>query len=266
MRRIRRNLRHGRKGFTLIELLVVIGIVAILVAILLPALVKARQSALSLKCMANLRQMAQALVMYQNDNHGPFIDYEPSHHLWMGALDHYLRSREAIKCPAASAGPAVTGVEVFGNAWTLWGPTQNLAQDSERYRLFGDYTSGYGFNGWFYKDNEAEWFHSLFVSHADDFWMSSSAVKPSSNVPVFADCVWLDSWPGTDDTPPNDLLDPARESLNDNGMRRFCIPRHQHGVNAAFLDGSVRHFRELGELWGLNWSKNFKPGTRYVAS
>ena len=64
--------RRRRSAFTLVELLVVIGIVAVLVGLLMPALGRARESARRAQCASNLKQLITAIVMYGQDNHGYF--------------------------------------------------------------------------------------------------------------------------------------------------------------------------------------------------
>lgn len=65
---------RSRNAFTLIELLVVVAIIAILAALLAPALKGARDQARSSQCMNNLRQLAQGVFLYANDNAGYFPD------------------------------------------------------------------------------------------------------------------------------------------------------------------------------------------------
>jgi prepilin-type processing-associated H-X9-DG protein/prepilin-type N-terminal cleavage/methylation domain-containing protein len=90
----------NKKAFTLVELLVVIGVVALLISILLPALNKARRAANSVACGSNMRQVGQALFIYANDHQGrlPYagITFDSGNHVtWDGLLFQYLGSDPA---------------------------------------------------------------------------------------------------------------------------------------------------------------------------
>jgi len=114
MRKI--NVKRVLHGFTLIELLVVVAIIAVLVAILLPALNRARESARKLICMTNQRALGLAVRFYVDDNNGTFFNSYPSYNYWHwwnykiihGYLPHASGSSESdwgkfSYCPAADA-------------------------------------------------------------------------------------------------------------------------------------------------------------------
>jgi prepilin-type N-terminal cleavage/methylation domain-containing protein/prepilin-type processing-associated H-X9-DG protein len=111
---VRKN-RAAKHGFTIIELLVVISIVALLVAILLPALGKARQTAQSLQCSSNERQISVAVFTYAADNEEflPWLfwrtdlidgDYMPGERVgaagsWSPTYGESIRAAENFRCP-----------------------------------------------------------------------------------------------------------------------------------------------------------------------
>ena len=72
------------RAFTLIEILVVISIIAMLMSILMPSLMHAREQAKRAVCMANLRSIGQSLYIYANNNQGKFIpgDFPVSWSVW----------------------------------------------------------------------------------------------------------------------------------------------------------------------------------------
>ena len=136
-----------RYAFTLVELLVVIGIIALLISILLPALSKARASAQRLVCLSNMRQVGMAVQQYTIDNNGAFPSLlprgdVPGSDYWLLMIPPYLASGQMIhdwnsaariahfgNCPTMAATYSAMGLNPnswqFAMNWTL-GPSNNV--------------------------------------------------------------------------------------------------------------------------------------------
>src|SRR5688572_6583319 len=243
--------RPRTSAFTLVELLVVIGIIALLVSVLLPALTRARQQANIVRCASNLRQLGLGYFMYTQEYKGWNMNYfngtnAPFDNFWAGLIAKNIGTknhgqgtssanpdRNIIKlllCPEADQPSPISG-EWWGTIHTAWNGKQRAAGGGyEWFHTAGPperwWVGSYAINGYFYSNHaptDARYYPKL------------TAVRKSTDVPMFFDCVWVDTWPRTSDATPTNVLgfNPGG-GIPTNMTQRVAVNRHQRGINVCF--------------------------------
>ncbi len=262
---------NRKKAFTLIELLVVIAIIALLLAVILPSLRKAKQAALSTICKSNLKQWSVVFVMYTQDHDQKFhpgwssnVTGLKDRNWWNTSAEEYFGDISEFRCcPAAtrvqtevdgSPGPGV-GKEPF----TAWG---NITMTNSADGPQTSYGS-YGFNAWLCDQPEEV---TLANNHFSEgkFWRKMTTVTAPNNVPILTDAHWVDSWPNDGDIPPasrEEAVGPSGASQ----MSRFIQDRHNKRQNAVFVDGSVETFG-IKKIWTFKWHREFNTGGTFTSA